>query len=86
MGEKKIQIEAAGRIQDRYGLFKVAAFVSISSSLLSLREIQQEFGGSRSLSHQFLLLLNSPRGHVIRTTELFSPGFHTTCPKRRSRY
>jgi hypothetical protein len=32
IGEKKIQIEAAGRIQDGYGLFEVAAFGSISSS------------------------------------------------------
>ena len=37
-------------------LFEVPAFVSIGSSLFSLREIQQEFSGSRCLSHQFLLL------------------------------
>jgi hypothetical protein len=56
VGEKKIQVEAAGSIQKSDSLFEVAAFVSIGSSLFSLREIQQEFGGSRCLSHQFLLL------------------------------
>jgi hypothetical protein len=56
VGEKKIQVEATGRIQNSDRLFEVPTFVSIGSSLLSFREIQQEFSGSRSLSHQFLLL------------------------------
>ena len=37
------------------GLFAIEP-PGFASSLFSFREIQQEFGGSRSLSHQFLLL------------------------------
>src|SRR6266566_6572671 len=59
MGQKKGQIEHACCIEDLDRLFEGAAFVAIGSHLLSCGEIKQEFGRSRSLSHQFLLLLLS---------------------------
>jgi len=60
MCQKKIQIEAAGRIQDLHRCGQMLTFPWISSPLTSSREIKQEFGCSGGLSHQLLLLSNSP--------------------------
>jgi hypothetical protein len=60
MGEKELQVEHSRRIQQGDRCFEVPAFVAVRSSLISCAEIKQEFGGSRSLSHQLLLLSNTP--------------------------
>src|SRR5262245_23106447 len=59
MGQKKIQIEAASRIEQSYSFKQVVAFCGIGSPLTSCREIKQEFRCSRCLSHLLLLLSNS---------------------------
>ena len=51
MGEEKLQVEAAGRVQERNRLFQVLALARIGPSPLACREIQEQFGGSGGLSH-----------------------------------
>jgi hypothetical protein len=55
-GQKKVQVELAGGIQDGHGCFQMASFFSIGSPLLSWGEIKQEFGRSGALSHRLLRL------------------------------
>jgi hypothetical protein len=60
MCQKEIQVETTSSVEDGDGLFEIPTFVSIRSSLLSLSESKQEFGGSSRLSHQLLALSNTP--------------------------
>src|SRR5260370_39082882 len=60
MCQKKIQIEAAGRIQDLHRCGQMLPFPWISSPLTSSREIKQEVRCSWCLSHQLLLRSNIP--------------------------
>ncbi len=51
MEEEKGHVEGTRCIQNRSRPFQVRSFVGIGSSLFSLSESQEEFCGTRSLSH-----------------------------------
>src|SRR5260370_38435435 len=74
MCQKKIQIEAAGRIQDLHRCRQMLTFPWISSPLTSSREIKQDFGCSGGLSHQLRVLLTRPFVHSATTHEIWSLG------------
>jgi len=59
MGQEKGRIEGTGRIQKPGRFLELGALARIGSSLVSLAQVKQQFGGARGLAHRVVLLMRT---------------------------
>src|SRR5258708_22739855 len=56
MRQKKVNVEGACLIEQAASGIQGGSFVCIGSSLVSLAQVKQQFGGARGLAHRVVLL------------------------------